>query len=113
MTRRCINISVGIIIILLLLLSRRSDSDDRIRKHDFFDFSVFAGVFLLEQERYPEASAQLVEAVALEPDDYDLIVTAATALRQSGLSHRAEDMYRKAATIRPQVRTKYFVLFIS
>jgi len=61
-------------------------------------------VFLLEQERYAEAAAQLVEAVALEPEDYDLTVTAATALRQAGVSLRAEDMYRKAATLRPRVR---------
>lgn len=64
------------------------------------------GVFLLEQERYPEAANQLAEAVALEPDDYDLTVTAATALRQAGESSSAEDMYRKAAAIRPQVRLK-------
>lgn len=60
----------------------------------------------MEQERYAEAAAQLEEAVALEPEDYDLTVTAATALRQAGESLRAEDMYRKAAVIRPQVRQK-------
>lgn len=65
-------------------------------------------MFLLEQERYPEAAAQLVEAVVLEPEDYDLTVTAATALRQAGVSLRAEDMYRKAATLRPQVRDTKF-----
>lgn len=70
---------------------------------------VVAGVFLLEQERYPEAAAQLVEAVALEPEDYDLTVTAATALRQAGVSLGAEEMYRKAASLRPQVWTfNYF-----
>lgn len=58
----------------------------------------------MEQERYAEAAVQLVEAVALEPEDYDLTVTAATALRQAGVSLRAEEMYRKAAAIRPQVR---------
>ncbi|KAF0770551.1 protein O-mannosyl-transferase TMTC2-like, partial [Aphis craccivora] len=69
------------------------------------DASVYKhfGVFLLEQERYSEAASQLVEAVALEPDDYDLTVTAATALRQAGVSLRAEEMYRKAAILRPQV----------
>lgn len=60
----------------------------------------------MEQERYTEAAAQLEEAVALEPENYDLTVTAATALRQAGESLRAEDMYRKAAAIRPQVRHK-------
>ncbi|XP_060851447.1 protein O-mannosyl-transferase TMTC2-like [Rhopalosiphum padi] len=68
------------------------------------DASVYKhfGVFLLEQERYSEAASQLVEAVALEPEDYDLTVTAATALRQAGVSLRAEEMYRKAAILRPQ-----------
>ncbi|XP_050524202.1 protein O-mannosyl-transferase TMTC2-like isoform X2 [Daktulosphaira vitifoliae] len=68
------------------------------------DSSVYKhfGVFLLEQERYPEAAAHLMEAVMLEPEDYDLIVTTATALRQAGISLRAEDMYRKAAMLRPQ-----------
>lgn len=75
-----------------------------------FHPSVFTGVFLLEQERYPEAASQLVEAVALEPEDYDLTVTAATALRQAGVSVRAEDMYRKAATLRPQVRRSVILL---
>lgn len=68
---------------------------------------VSVGVFLLEQERYPEAAAQLVEAVDLEPDDYDLTVTAATALRQAGVSLRAEEMYRKAAMLRPRVSEIY------
>lgn len=127
-TLQCSNISVGIyktIITITILLynnnnnvlfypspSNRKIISARTIFYDVFirSFRLHIGVFLLEQERYAEAAAQLVEAVALEPEDYDLTVTAATALRQAGVSFRAEDMYRKAAALRPQVYRR--ILFI-
>lgn len=111
-TRQCTNISVGIHVYYYSATVRKFSPKQKINVTYLFCFFFshlisHTGVFLLEQERYPEAAAQLIEAVALEPDDYDLTVTAATALRQAGISFKAEDMYRKAATLRPKVRGQW------
>jgi len=42
-------------------------------------------------------------ASALTPNDYDIIVGTANALRQSGDNRQAEAFYRKAVALRPQV----------
>jgi Tfp pilus assembly protein PilF len=67
-------------------------------------FSVFvAGQFLTELERHAEAAAQYVRAVELAPAQYDLVLSAATALRHAGHKQRAEQFYRRAAELKPQV----------
>lgn len=62
-----------------------------------------AGQFLTRLERHAEAAAQYLRALELGPAQYDLVVRAATSLRQSGNGERAEHFYRVAAELRPQV----------
>jgi tetratricopeptide (TPR) repeat protein len=66
-------------------------------------YASVAGQFLTELERHAEAAAQYVRAVELAPAQYELVVSAATALRHAGHKQRAEYFYRKAAELRPQV----------
>jgi tetratricopeptide (TPR) repeat protein len=63
-----------------------------------------AGQFLTELERHAEAAAQYVRAVELAPAQYDLVLSAATALRHAGNKQRAERFYRRAAELKPQVQ---------
>jgi Tfp pilus assembly protein PilF len=67
-----------------------------------FGISV-SGQFLTELERHAEAAAQYVRAVELAPAQYDLVLSAATALRHAGHAQRAENFYRRAAELKPQV----------
>ncbi|GFG31598.1 hypothetical protein Cfor_11746, partial [Coptotermes formosanus] len=60
------------------------------------------GQFLTELERHAEAAAQYVRAVELAPAQYDLVLSAATALRHAGHAQRAENFYRRAAELKPQ-----------
>ncbi|XP_021933145.1 transmembrane and TPR repeat-containing protein 2-like [Zootermopsis nevadensis] len=68
------------------------------------DPTVFThfGQFLTRLERHAEAAAQYLRALELGPAQYDLVVRAATSLRQSGNGERAEHFYRVAAELRPQ-----------
>jgi predicted Zn-dependent protease len=65
-----------------------------------------AGQFLTELERHAEAAAQYVRAVELAPAQYELVLSAATALRHAGHKQRAENFYRRAAELRPQVSSQ-------
>ena len=62
-----------------------------------------SGQFLTELERHAEAAAQYVRAVELAPAQYDLVLSAATALRHAGHAQHAENFYRRAAELKPQV----------
>lgn len=46
---------------------------------------------------------QYVRAAELKPADYDLVVAAATALRQAERKADAERWYKKAVALRPTV----------
>ncbi|GLG93363.1 Transmembrane and TPR repeat-containing protein 2 [Gryllus bimaculatus] len=63
--------------------------------------------FLLSQRRPAEAAPKLLRALALtqpEPPLYEDAVNAATALRLAGDLAAAEEHYRLAVRLRPQVR---------
>ncbi|XP_067622671.1 protein O-mannosyl-transferase Tmtc2 isoform X2 [Eurosta solidaginis] len=60
-----------------------------------------AGEFLTSQSRSEEALFYRIRAAELAPDDYALVVAAATALRLSDRKVEAESWYRKAVEMRP------------
>lgn len=62
----------------------------------------FTGQFLSVQGRHSEAAESYVTAANLAPNDYDIIVGAANALRLSGDNAEAEMYYKKAVGLRPQ-----------
>lgn len=65
---------------------------------------VCTGEFLASQGRHSEAAVHYVRAASLKSDDYELVVAAATALRQADRRTDAERWYRKAVAMRPLVR---------
>jgi Tfp pilus assembly protein PilF len=66
--------------------------------------SLFAGQFLLTQKRYTEAAAKLEHAIALsEAPEFEDVMTAATSLRLAGDFEGAENYYKLAISLRPQV----------
>lgn len=69
------------------------------------------GQFLSELERHSEAATQYLRAAELAPKQYDLVLSAATALRQAGQNQQAETLYRKAVALRPEVRYSLILKF--
>lgn len=72
-----------------------------------FFFLVVAGEFLASLQRHSEAAVQYVRAAELSPEDYELVVAAATALRQAERRQDAEHWYRIAVHLRPTVSFFY------
>ncbi|PSN37299.1 Transmembrane and TPR repeat-containing protein [Blattella germanica] len=70
--------------------------------HDIRIMLMMYSQFLTELERHAEAAAQFVRAVELAPSQYDLVLSAATALRHAGHKQQAEHFYRRAAELKPQ-----------
>lgn len=64
----------------------------------------FKGEFLASRRRYKEAAMMYEKAAELRPDDYELAIAAATAMRQAARYDDAERWYRKAVTLKPTVR---------
>lgn len=64
---------------------------------------MFAGEFLASRRRHKEAAVLYEKSAELRPNDYELAVAAATAMRQAGRYHDAEKWYRKAVSIKPTV----------
>ncbi|XP_068085342.1 protein O-mannosyl-transferase TMTC2 [Anabrus simplex] len=60
------------------------------------------GQFLSAQHRHGEAAVHYERAAELAPSELELVVSAATALRRAGLTHRAELFYRRAVLLSPQ-----------
>ena len=48
-----------------------------------------------------------MRAATLAPEDFELVFNAANALRQAGRDLEAEDYYRKAARVSPQVHVGF------
>lgn len=67
-----------------------------------------AGQILSTQGRHDEAAQQYMRAAQLTPADYELVLRAATALRQAGRYFQAETFYRQAVSLRPHVSTLTF-----
>lgn len=71
---------------------------------------LLLGQFLSENERYKEAADRFTKAVELAPAEYQLLEKAATALRHAGKSIQAELMYKRAVSLRPNVRRHYTIV---
>lgn len=65
--------------------------------------SLIAGQFLSEVERHEDAADHYVKAAQLAPSEYEIIFNAANTLRQAGRNKQAEEYYRLAVNLRPQV----------
>ncbi|XP_054262130.1 protein O-mannosyl-transferase TMTC2 [Macrosteles quadrilineatus] len=65
------------------------------------------GELLSSQDRHEEAARQMTRAAELSPLSYELILGAATALRQAGRYSKAELYYRRAVNIRPKDPTSH------
>lgn len=65
--------------------------------------SLGAGQFLSEVERHEDAADHYVKAAQLAPSEYEIIFNAANTLRQAGRNKQAEEYYRLAVNLRPQV----------
>lgn len=65
--------------------------------------SLNAGQFLSEVERHEDAADHYVKAAQLAPSEYEIIFNAANTLRQAGRNKQAEEYYRLAVNLRPQV----------
>ncbi|KAJ8972847.1 hypothetical protein NQ314_000012 [Rhamnusium bicolor] len=61
------------------------------------------GEFLASRRRYKEAANLYEKAAELRPEDHELAVAAATAMRQAVRYQDAERWYRKAVSIKPTV----------
>ena len=72
----------------------------------YFFFFCISGQFLSELERHEDAADLYVKAAELAPSEYEIVFNAANTLRQAGRNSEAEDYYRKAVSLRPQVRYK-------
>ncbi|XP_066257077.1 protein O-mannosyl-transferase Tmtc2-like [Euwallacea similis] len=59
------------------------------------------GAFLVINQRYNEASNMYERAAELLPEDFELAVAAATAMRKAGRQEAAERWYRKSVKMRP------------
>ena len=68
------------------------------------DFT-FLGNFLIDAGQYMNAAALLTQVINLSfgKNDYDLIVSAASAYRQATLYDKAEEYYKKAVKLKPNV----------
>lgn len=62
-----------------------------------------SGEFLVYRHQFKEAAAMYEKAAELSPDDYQLAVAAAIAMRQAGRPHAAEKWYRQAVALKPSV----------
>lgn len=65
-----------------------------------------SGEFLASRRRYKEAANMYEKAAELRPEDHELAVAAATAMRQAVRYQDAERWYRKAVSIKPTVSKK-------
>ncbi|KAJ8959949.1 hypothetical protein NQ318_009381 [Aromia moschata] len=61
------------------------------------------GEFLASRRRHKEAANLYEKAAELRPEDHELAVAAATAMRQAVRYQDAERWYRKAVSIKPTV----------
>ena len=59
------------------------------------------GLYLMDQQRFPEAAALLGHAASLTPGHYDNAFNAAVAHRQAGQLDEAEAWYRQTVRMRP------------
>lgn len=66
-------------------------------------FLYITGEFLASRRRHKEAAVLYEKSAELRPNDYELAVAAATAMRQAGRYHDAEKWYRKAVFLKPTV----------
>lgn len=77
-----------------------------------FFFYIISGEFLASRRRHKEAAVLYEKSAELRPNDYELSVAAATAMRQAGRYQDAEKWYRKAVAIKPTVKKNTKSLFI-
>lgn len=68
-----------------------------------FNCNFVAGAFLVVNFRYNEAANMYEKAAELLPDDFELTVAAATAMRKAGRQEAAERWYRKSVKMKPTV----------
>ncbi|XP_035380792.1 protein O-mannosyl-transferase TMTC2-like [Electrophorus electricus] len=66
------------------------------------------GQFLLEESRLLEAAEMAETAAQLDSEEFDVVFSAAHMLRQASLNDAAEQYYKQAATLRPNVSTKLY-----
>ena len=64
---------------------------------------MLTALFLGEHGRHGEALPLWYKALALSPDDFDVVFNLASALRQMGRNTEAVSAYEKAASLAPQV----------
>ncbi len=64
---------------------------------------IFTGQYLGELGRHQEAAENYVKASQITPEDFELIFNTANALRQANRNEDAENHYKKAARLRPNV----------
>lgn len=74
-----------------------------IKKKISLNGNFVAGAFLVVNFRYNEAANMYEKAAELLPDDFELTVAAATAMRKAGRQEAAERWYRKSVKMKPTV----------
>ncbi|CAH1124555.1 unnamed protein product [Ceutorhynchus assimilis] len=72
----------------------------RLAPHDASVYHHY-GAFLVINRRYSEAASMYERAAELSPEDFELAVAAATAMRKAGLQDEAELWYRKSVRMKP------------
>lgn len=60
--------------------------------------------FLSETGRHDDALTQWQRALSLSPSDFDVVFNVASTLRQLKRTEQAEEFYKKAADLSPQVK---------
>ena len=57
----------------------------------------------MDADRNSEAAEEFAKAAEIDPTDYESIFNAGVAFRQAGQHSQAEEFYRKAVDLKPNV----------
>lgn len=65
----------------------------------------------MDADRNSEAAEEFAKAAEIDPTDYESIFNAGVAFRQAGQHSRAEEFYRKAVDLKPNVSNNFRSIF--
>ena len=71
------------------------------------------GLFLMDADRNSEAAEEFAKAAEIDPTDYESIFNAGVAFRQAGQHSQAEEFYRKAVDLKPNVSINFGSIILS
>ena len=67
----------------------------------------------MDTDRNSEAAEEFAKAAEIDPTDYESIFNAGVAFRQAGQHNQAEEFYRKAVDLKPNVSNNFRSIVLS